>query len=329
MQKKDVIGKYMFIFLFLATALLSFHILKPFFIALFMATILALVFRPMYKKLNKHMHKKIAAALTVIIVFFVIVIPALFLISSLVTETYQVYQTAQGFQIPSTISLGPLNLEISNYFDSAIEGIYTFLFSQTTSIVGTLSTTIISIAIMFSALFYFLLYGAKIVVIAENILPLKQNKKKLVAKKFYEYIFATLYGTVIVALIQGFIGGITFFAFNISSPIFWGFLMFILSFLPAVGAPLVYIPAGLYQLYLGNTVAGATILLVGALIISSIDNIIKPKIVGDVANINPLVILMGALGGLAYMGFIGLFAGPLVLIIFITLLEVYEKGHHL
>ena len=120
-----------------------------------------------------------------------------------------------------------------------------------------------------------------------------------------------------------------FWFFGISNPVFWGFVMFVFAFLPVIGAPVIWVPVAINQFILGNIWVSLWMFLIGTFIIGTIDNILKPKIVGDAANVNPLIVLLGALGGLNYMGVIGLFAGPMIIIIFITLLEIYEKGHHL
>ncbi len=334
MPKQDVIGKYMFLFLFLATAFLSFKILLPFFSALFASALLVFIFHSMYDKLyHKLKNKTLASTISVTIVILVIIIPFSLLISSLVNETSVIFNTIStnsiSEMIPTNFNVFGNNITISNYIIKGLDHFSTFIVNNASKILEIISWTMLNTIILFFSLFYFFIYGRHIILMIENLLPLKKHKKKIVLDKFYEYIFATLYGTIIVALIQGSIGGFMFWFFGISNPVFWGFVMFVFAFLPVIGAPVIWVPVAINQFILGNIWVSLWMFLIGTFIIGTIDNILKPKIVGDAANVNPLIVLLGALGGLNYMGVIGLFAGPMIIIIFITLLEIYEKGHHL
>ncbi len=331
MPKKDIISKYMFVFIFMLVAFLSFHILKPFFVALLFSAILALIFRPMYLLINKKIkNKKISAFLSVIIIILVVIIPSAILLNSLVKETTQVYSKLEKDKIFRTdLEIKGHEIDISEYLASGLQSASETIIKNTRNILGVISTTMLNLLILFFALYYFLMFGPEIVKKTEKIFPMKTKKKSKIMDKLHKLIFATLYGTIIVAMIQGFIGGFMFYMFGVPSPVFWGFVMFVLSLLPLIGAPLVWLPVAIYHFMIGEYIIGTSIMMIGIFIIGTIDNILKPNIVGEATKINPLIILLGALGGLIYMGIVGLFIGPLILIVFITLLEIYEKGHHL
>ncbi len=142
-----------------------------------------------------------------------------------------------------------------------------------------------------------------------------------------------IYGYVVVALIQGLLGAFGFFIFGIHSPIFWGIVMTITALIPFIGTAIVWLPFALIKLFNGilanNTneiIGGILFILYGTIIISGIDNVLRPKIIGDKAKVHPILILVGVLGGLSLFGFIGVVIGPLILALFVAFLTAYEEN---
>ncbi|MFQ5620928.1 MAG: AI-2E family transporter, partial [Candidatus Nanoarchaeia archaeon] len=141
-----------------------------------------------------------------------------------------------------------------------------------------------------------------------------------------------IYGSLVIALIQGALGALGFMIFGVGSPILWGLVMSLFALVPFIGTPIIWGPAGLLLVIDGfvdgqtNLVAkGIGLLIYGTLVISTVDNILKPKLIGKKAKIHPIVVLIGVLGGLSLLGFVGFVVGPLVLALFEALIEVYEK----
>lgn len=169
-----------------------------------------------------------------------------------------------------------------------------------------------------------------------SLLPIKKTHQKSVIKTFNDVIYATVYGQIIVAVIQGAIGGIGFYIFNVGSPVLWTFVMIILSLLPYFGSAIIWLPASLYMFIIGISASNNSLLLrgiglffYGLLIISTIDNIIKPKIIGDKAKIHPAFIFIGAIGGIALFGISGILLGPLSIAVLIVFSRIYEKREFL
>ena len=150
---------------------------------------------------------------------------------------------------------------------------------------------------------------------------LKESKVEM--KSFNDVIYATIYGVIITAIIQGIIGTIGLLIFGVQNPILWGMVMIILAMLPFVGAGLVWFPAAIIKIAGGDLFNGFGLLFYGLFIVSTIDNMIRPKLIGARANIHPVVILLGVLGGLAVFGLMGLIIGPLCLSILMVFIDFY------
>ncbi|MBW3583402.1 MAG: AI-2E family transporter [Euryarchaeota archaeon] len=154
--------------------------------------------------------------------------------------------------------------------------------------------------------------------------PLRETYKDKLFEELREVVDAVFIGQIFVSIIQGVLGGLGFWVFGIPNAFFWGFVMTLLAILPIIGTPLVWLPAGLIELALGNTFAGVGIIIYGAVIVSTVDNFLKPKIIGDRAEVHPAIVLLGVVGGLAFFGFIGFLMGPLILAIFTVLLKLFQ-----
>ncbi|MDO7874022.1 AI-2E family transporter [Hymenobacter sp. ASUV-10] len=140
---------------------------------------------------------------------------------------------------------------------------------------------------------------------------------------------ANVLGQVLVALVQGILTGLLLLACQVPDPLFWGVVAFFMAFLPVLGTPLVWGPAGLYQLSQGHTWQGATILIVGFVVIINVDNVLRIMLAKRMGDIHPLITLVGLILGVEVFGIIGLVIGPLLLSYFIVLMEVFRKENKL
>ncbi len=138
---------------------------------------------------------------------------------------------------------------------------------------------------------------------------------------------AVFVGQMLTSIIQAVVGGIGFLIAGVPGAILWTAVMAILALLPVVGAFLVWIPAGIYLLVSGEIGWGIFLLLWGALVVSNVDNFVRPKLIGDRSGIHPLFVLVGVLGGVAAFGFIGLFLGPVLVGVTVSVLKVWEEEY--
>jgi predicted PurR-regulated permease PerM len=176
----------------------------------------------------------------------------------------------------------------------------------------------------FFSMYYFFRDGDKLIQRLKYLSPLADKYKEELFIRFISVSRATIKGTVVVGLIKGFIGGLTFWIFGISSPILWGVVMAILSIIPMLGAWLVMYPAAVIMLVMGNIWQGIAILLISTLIISSVDNILQPRLVGRSSGLHDLLIFFSTLGGISMFGVMGFIVGPIVAALFVSILDVYS-----
>jgi predicted PurR-regulated permease PerM len=159
-------------------------------------------------------------------------------------------------------------------------------------------------------------------------MPLTINQTNVTFGQLRDVIQATMYGAVVVALVQGVLGGVLFALVGIPSAVFWGAIMAFLSVLPMVGAFIVYVPAGIILIVSGSYIKGIIILFAGTVIISQIDNVLRPLLIAGRTSMHPLMLFFAVMGGIAVFGLLGVVLGPLVAAAFITLLKILEFRLH-
>jgi len=177
--------------------------------------------------------------------------------------------------------------------------------------------------VMFFTLYYFLVGGRNLIKKLMFLSPLRDSHEKLLIEKFISISRATIKGTLVVGIVQGSIGGITFAIVGVPSAIAWGIVMSFLSLIPMFGTSLIWFPAGIIMLLIGNIWQGIVILAVGLGIISIIDNFLRPELVGKDTQMHPLVVFFATLGGISLLGFLGFIIGPIIVALFLTLWNIY------
>ncbi len=138
---------------------------------------------------------------------------------------------------------------------------------------------------------------------------------------------AVLYGQVLTAVIQGALGGLGLLVLGVPNALFWGAMMMITAFVPVLGTPLIWVPAGVGLIMDGAITRGALLLAYGVIVVMNIDNFLRPRLVSERAKVHPVLILIGVLGGLRVFGFIGMLVGPLILALLVALIKFYEQNY--
>ncbi|MBW2963506.1 AI-2E family transporter, partial [Candidatus Woesearchaeota archaeon] len=189
---------------------------------------------------------------------------------------------------------------------------------------------VIELFISFFVVFYLLKDGDLFVKKLKQIFKLHEREHKTIHTRLKDVMHAVVYGNIIVALIQGAVGGLSFWFFGVSSPLLWGVIMAVLSFAPYVGTAMIWIPASLFFVFDGvsnnETLLvwkGIGIALVNLVAGGVADNILKPKIIGRRSSVHPALILIGIFGGISLLGVAGFIIGPVVLALTATLIDLY------
>jgi len=351
MLKEGAPSKYFFLGMITFIAIISIIVIFPFLTSIIGGAILAFLFYPFYRWMQKRIRSKgIAAFITAIIIILVVTIPAIFIFKNVTTQSHYMYlrlkqQVFSGELIETrcyedTVVCKFVNDVNSLLRDESVKGyllnllndVLTFVTKKVSSIILSLPKIIIHLMVALFTTYYALKDGDDLIKRAAKVAPLKVHHQEQIIKQFGDVTYAVIYGSFVVALVQGTLGAFGFWLFGIQSFLWWAIVMTFFALIPFVGTWVVWMPASIF-LGLTGYLQGETTLMwkgiglffYGLLIISTIDNILKPVIVAGRARVHPLLILIGILGGLFAFGLIGLILGPLILALLQTLLEIYER----
>jgi len=329
--------------LILVLGFLSYQILKPFLVPITWAIVFSIIFYPLYAFIFKHLRwKSVASLLTLIIILAVILGPFSYLTFLLVKELKSLagYLEAEGLdaftnllQHPSVKAIFDRLLSLLNITEDELNKAIVDNISQwgkeavvkiTTGAKNVLTFSFDFIFMVLS-IFFFLRDGPEFLSKARDYIPFSDVQKDRLVKQIRDIVISTLYGGVAVSIAQGTIAGFTFFILGISNPAIWGLATSIASFVPIVGASSVWVPATIYLFITGEILKGVALAMVGIFGISLIDNILKPIIIGGRTRMPILVIFFSILGGIKLFGLIGLIIGPLVLALFVSVIEIFRR----
>ena len=186
---------------------------------------------------------------------------------------------------------------------------------------------VLNFVIMCLTIYYFLKDGETLTEYLKNLLPFSEEQKRKLVERVKETVIAAVYGQIAVGIAQGTLGWIAFWILGLPSPVFWGTVMAIFSFVPFFGTLIVWGPAVVILILSGSLGKGIGLLLFGALIISNIDSVLRPLIIGGKAKLHTLLVFFSVLGGIQFLGFLGFILGPLIAALCLSLFEIYtEEG---
>jgi predicted PurR-regulated permease PerM len=174
-------------------------------------------------------------------------------------------------------------------------------------------------------MYFFLIDGDKLIDKILYYVPLEEKDERRMLDKFTSVTRATLKGTAVIGVIQGALAGLAFAVVGIPSSVFWGTIMMVLSIIPAIGSGLVWMPASIILIATGHPVKGIGLALFCGLIVGSLDNILRPRLVGKDTKMPDLLIFLSTLGGIAFFGVMGFIIGPIIAALFVTIWEIYGE----
>jgi len=358
MAKRDDINKYAFLVILLALIVTVFFIIKPLIVPILTSFVLVYIFYPVYKRLNNKIKKKNVSAIIVsLLIILVFSVPSVLIVNTLVEEVHlgnvalkKVMSKGDIFSIECNVSQRETALcrfsssineilsdqKVKSYVDKISITATNYATERFSKLIISIPQLILNIFIIIFLTYYLFKDGKSFFYNAIDFLPLKKKDQKDVIKTFNDVIYATLYGQIITAIIQGTLAGIGFYIFGVSSPVFWGSIMMILSLIPFVGSSIIWAPASIYMFISGFVVSdgslvfkGAGLFIYGLLIVSTIDNILRPKIVGDRMGMHPALVFLGVIGGMFLLGILGILLGPLFIAILIIFARIYKKREFL
>jgi predicted PurR-regulated permease PerM len=272
-----------------------------------------------------------SAGLAILLALLVMILPTVYLVSELVDQVKGVYSTFQADtlkQVGNYLSgLTNGRVDFEEMLDRTFDQLRQSIVGLAPNIVGSISDLMLGLFIMFFVMFYGFREGQVFMRKLKELLPLEGELKDSLFDEMRTVTQAVLYGQVLTAVIQGGLGGIGLLVFGVPNALFWGAIMMILSFLPVLGTPLVWVPAGVGLIMDGAVTRGVLLLVFGATVVMNIDNFLKPRLVSGRTKVHPVLIMIGVLGGLRVFGFIGMLVGPLILAFLVALIKFYEQNY--
>jgi predicted PurR-regulated permease PerM len=333
-----------FLLLIIAVSLAFAWILWPFYGAILWGTISAIVFAPLYRRQLKSMpqRRNFAALVTVLIIIVMVILPLTLITVALLQEASSVYESIQSgelnfgryFQqvfdaLPAWAAnllarfglthLGAVQQKLSLGLAAGSQ----FLTTQIINIGQNTFNFIISLFVMLFLLFFLLRDGNELLRRIKDAIPLRAEQKRALFDKFTIVIRATVKGNIVVAIVQGVLGGLIFWFLGIHAPLLWAVLMAFLSLVPAVGAGLVWLPVAIFFLITGATWQGIVLIAYGVLVISVVDNILRPVLVGKDTKLPDYVVLISTLGGISIFGINGFVLGPVIAAMFMAVWHIF------
>lgn len=312
------------------------QIVRPFLVSLAWAAVLSVFFYPLWQRVSRHVRQRNLAALaTVVLVTLLLVAPVVALTPTLIGQSiaflgsltdgdYLLRMRAflERFWAQSPIPLG----DIQEVIDDLARRSRTAIAEQSARLAGNLLGSIFDLVVMLLAMFYLLRDGERVVELLRDVFPWSSERHDLMIRETTELVKVTISSSFVTAAVQGTLGGLLFWALGIKSPLFWGALMALMAFLPVVGPWLVWGPAAIKLLITGDTARGLALVLLGLVVVSGVDNVLRPALIAGRSQLNGLLVLISVMGGIKAMGFLGVVLGPLLVATAVGLLRGYHES---
>lgn len=340
------IQQFFFFGLLVATTSVFLYMLGSYLVTVLWAVVLAIVFYPVYTYIQNKLRGRasLAAASTVVLVVFVVLLPLVSVGSMVVSESLILYEsiTKEDGEFDSTGLLARVAI-VTSYLEPygiSQANVESRLRDWAASVSQVVATSLVSLSqntvlflvqvvVMLYLLFFFLRDGKKIERLVQHHLPLRDDYERRLITRFSDTTQAVIKGTLLISVVQGLIGGVLFWAVGIPNPVLWGVTMGILSIIPLLGTSSVWLPAAIILLVSGSFWSGVIILVVGAVVISSVDNFLRPILVGRSTKMPDSLVLLSTIGGLATFGVSGFIIGPIIAALFLSLWTIFEEKYRI
>ena len=340
-MSQNMINKATLVLMVIGISALFFTMIQQFLMAIFLAGLFSAMARPVFSRLNIlfNGHKHLASATTLILMIVVVMLPLMFLVAVVVAQAIDVGQSVapwvkttleQPDQLSAYLQHLPFYEELKPYREVMLKKAGELVGSVSKWVVGGLSSvTFGTVNFVFMSfvflytMYFFQMDGDKLMRKILYYLPLNSADENRMLDKFTSVTRATIKGTMLIGILQGGLAGIAFAFAGIDNAVFWGTVMGVLSIIPSVGSALVWIPASIFLIIQGSVGAGIGLLAFCGIVVGSLDNVLRPILVGKDTKMHELMIFFGTLGGIMMFGITGIFIGPLIASLFITTWELY------
>jgi len=321
-----------------------FAMIRPFLVAILLAGIFSAMAQPLYKRIEKWSggRSNLASLVTLVFVFLIFFAPLVGLLGVIAGQAIKISQSVRPFieqwmSTPSALSdrLGSLPFheslvayegEIIEKLGELVGKVSSFLFNSVSSITFSTINTIFLFFVFLYTMFFFLKEGRAILDRFLFYLPLPRGTENRILERFMSVARAAIKGTLVIGVIQGSLAGLAFWVVGIEGAVFWGTLMTVLSIIPAVGSALIWFPAVVILALTGSYLKALGLLAFCSLLVGSVDNLLRPWLVGRDIKMHELMIFLGTLGGLSMFGLVGFIIGPIIAALFTTAWDIYAEN---
>ena len=320
-------------------------VIQDFLMTILVAGIFSGLAHPLYLKLHRTFggREGVASAVTLLLIMLVVGGPLVFILSVVTSEAVRMSDNVTPFvrqlinepaiingyldRIPGAQALAPYREMLLTKAGEAAGNLGKVIvssFSSTTR--GTLAVIVDFFMILY-AMFFFLIDGRGYLDSMLQYLPLRESEQNQMLERFVSVSRATLKGTLLIGAVQGTLGGMMFAILGIPGAVLWGLLMIVSSLLPVIGGALVWVPAAIILVVQGAWIKALILTAFCSIVIGSIDNVLRPRLVGRDTKMSDLLILFSTLGGIAAFGAIGFIVGPLIAALFVTIWEIFGRAY--
>jgi predicted PurR-regulated permease PerM len=340
-MNQETVNKVVLLILLVGISALFLSMIQPFLMAIFLAGLFSALANPVFRRLNIlfNGHRHFASITTMLLMVFVVMVPMLLLIGIVVGQAIDVGQSITPWIKQAIDEPGELDnyLQHLPFYEQLLPHREAIL-QKAGELVGTISKFLVSglsqatlgtVNFLFMAfvflytMYFFQMDGDKLVRKILYYLPMKSSDENLMLAKFTSVTRATLKGTLLIGLLQGVLAGGAFAVVGIDNSVFWGTIMAVLSIIPSVGSALVWGPAVVILIVQGDVTSGIGLLIFCGVVVGSLDNVLRPILVGKDTKMPELMIFFGTLGGIIMFGITGIFIGPLIASLFMTIWDIY------
>lgn len=342
MQQKLAQGS--FLLLLVLVSVLFGWILKPFFGAILWAAVISIVFYPLQRRWAPLFgeRRNLLALSVLLLCTLIVILPLLLIILSLAQEGSALYAKLHSGEIdlngyvekvkesfpPLQNLLNRFGIEFANVkqqLTNATVEASRYMATQALSVGQNTAQFLVSLALMLYLTFFFLRDGENLLQLLIRALPLGDSRERQLLNKIADVATATVKGNLIVAIVQGALGGLIFWVLDVPNALLWGVVMALVSLLPAVGSALIWVPVAIYFLATGAIWQGVVLIAFGAGVIGLVDNLLRPILVGRTTRMPDYLVLLSTLGGIAIFGLNGFVLGPLVAALFLAFWDIFME----
>jgi predicted PurR-regulated permease PerM len=334
---RERVAAVLFYGVLLLLAYLVFRIFEPFLTPLGWAVVFVVVFYPVHVKLERRLGPKLAAAVSTIAVTLILIVPAILLTTAFVREAVEAGRNIQTGMAEGRMprieaawewiqqrTPGDAPADLQSLAREYADRVGNFLATRAASVFRNIVLFVFYLIVTIFAMFFLFRDATKLVNGMRRLLPFEEPLRERTLGQARDLIFASVTASLIIAAVQGTLGGIAFAVVGIGAAVFWGVLMGFFSLVPLIGPWIVWVPAAIWLFASGERNRGIALVLLG-LVVSTVDQFIRPALIKGRARLSALIVFISVLGGIGVFGMLGIVLGPIVVATGVGLVEAYTK----